>query len=134
MKSLIQILVKLAILACIVAGVALIVRNLPDTKTEPQEVAQPEELANPKAQALRKHLLAYNRPARVEIINLTQRFAGDVEEIKKMTLPLNQDSKFYVRIQFFTDETDPAAPLVAQMRFLDIKNDNLLKEESINLE
>lgn len=134
MKSLFQILTKLVILACIVVGVALIVRNLPETKPPQEEPATQVELSNPKAQALRKHLLAYNKPVRVEIINLTQRFSNDVEEIKKMTLPLNQEGKFYVRIQFFTDETDPEAPLVAQMRFLDIKSDNLLKEESINLD
>lgn len=132
MKSIVQGIVKLVILICIVLGVALIVKTTEDRKAIEKEITQNNN--NPKALILKKYLLGYNRPARVEVINLTEKFAGDVEEIKKMTLPLNPESNFYVRIQFFTDETDAAAPLVAQIRFLDVKSDNLVKEESINLE
>ncbi len=132
MKTAVQILIKVVILICIIAGVTLIVRN---TNERQEEKKQAEEVvANPKAALLKKYLLGFNKPARVEIVNLTQKFAADVEEIKKMKLPLNSSSEFYIRIQFFTDETDEQAPLVAQIRFLDAKSDNLVKEESINLD
>ena len=132
MNTIMQTLVKVVILACIVAGVALIVRNTNERQAEKEQAE--EVTANPKAAVLKKYLMGFGKPTRVEIVNLTQKFAGDVEEIKKMTLPLNKDSKFYIRIQFFTDETDDSAPLVAQIRFLDSSNDNLVKEESINLD
>ena len=132
MKTAVQVVIKIVILICIVAGVALIVRN---TSERQEEKAQREEVvANPKAAMLKKYLLGFNKPARVEIVNLTEKFTADVEEIKKMKLPLNAKSEFYIRIQFFTDESDETAPLVAQIRFLDIKSDNLVKEESINLD
>ena len=132
MKTIIQGIVKIIILICIILGVVLIIKTTEDKKAVQKEIEQTNN--NPKALALKKFLLGFNKPARVEIINLTDKFAGDVEEIKTMTLPLNPESHFYVRIQFFTDETDEKAPLVAQIRFLDVKSDNLMKEQSINLE
>lgn len=132
MSNIFQKLIKVVIMICVVAGVALIVKTQTEKETEQQVINETHN--NPKALALKKYLLGYNRPERVEVINLTEKFAGDVEEIKKISLPLDPKSNFYVRIQFFTDESDAAAPLVAQIRFLDVKSDNLVKEESINLE
>ena len=89
---------------------------------------------SPQANLLRKQLLKYSSPQKVQINNLTQRLSGDVEEIKKIKIPLKSDSTFYISIDLFTDEHDVAAPLVAQIQFLDSKTDNKIKEESINLE
>lgn len=132
MSRIFQTLIKVVIMICVVAGVALIVKTRTEKETQKEEIEQTHN--NPKALALKKYLLGFNKPVRVEIINLTEKFTPDVEEIKKISLPLDPQSKFYVRIQFFTDESDDAAPLVAQIRFLDVKTDNLVKEESINLE
>lgn len=87
-----------------------------------------------QAQILRKHLLKYSSPQKVEINNLTERLSKEVEEIKKIKIPLKPDALFYISIDLFTDEHDPAAPLVAQIQFFDIKSENKIKEESINLE
>lgn len=87
-----------------------------------------------QANILRKHLLKYSSPQKVEINNLTERLAGDVEEIKKIKIPLKSEAPFYISIDLFTDEHDPTAPLVAQIQFFDIKSENKIKEESINLE
>ena len=61
-------------------------------------------------------------------------FQKDIEEVKKMKVPLNKDAKFYIKIQFFVDETDPTAPLMAQFFFLETRNDNLIKEDTLRLD
>ena len=128
MKNIITAFVKLAILFCIVVGGALVYRS--QTAQEDYK----EALTNKKALMLKKHLLTYNKPQRVEINNLTQRFVADVEEIKKMKVNVDANSPFYIAIDFFTDETDPNAPLVAQIKFFEIASGNKLKEDNINLE
>ncbi len=131
MKSIIQGLLKLVILSCLVLGVALIIKTREQNTRAKKKIEL--ESNNPKALALKKYLLAYNKPARVEIFNYTKRYEKDVNEILEMTITTDPNSNFYVTIQFFTDENDAAAPLVAQIRFLDLKSDNLVKEHSINL-
>lgn len=131
MKTIIQILLKLIILVCVVGGIALIVKNKDVSHFAPVQEA---ENINPKALLLKNYLLKFSKPERIEISNLTKKYEADVNEIKNMKAELDPNSKFYITIQFFTDETDEKAPLVAQIRFLDAKSNNIVKEESINLE
>ena len=132
MKSFIQAFFKLVILVCFVLGVAIIIKTREEKTTAKKKIQQ--ENNNPKALALKKFLLAYNKPERVEIFNYTKRYTEDVNEILEMKISTDPNSNFYVTIQFFTDENDNSAPLVAQIRFLDIKSNNIMKEQSINLE
>jgi len=132
MSKIIQGLVKVVILVCLVLGAVLIVKNR-EEKSSAKKMMQLEN-NNPKALALKKYLLTFYKPARVEIFNYTKRYEKDVNEIIEMKISTDPNSNFYVTIQFFTDEADVAAPLVAQIRFLDIKSDNVVKEQSINLE
>src|SRR4051812_46238110 len=118
MKAIIQIISKVVILLCITFGGYLIYKNkdLILSQVKPEAVITE---TNPKAIILKKYLLQYKKPNRVEIVNLTQKFDADVAEIKKMKIPLDKQSDFYVNVKFFTDETDDKAPLVAQINFLD---------------
>jgi hypothetical protein len=83
---------------------------------------------------LKNFLQRYNKPVRIEVTSLTQRYSADADEIKKLKLPTDQKSKFYISINLFTDETDSQAPLVAQIKFMDVATENKLSEENINLE
>ncbi len=89
------------------------------------------------ALAVKKFLLKYKKPARVEVQNFVKdektRFKKDIQDIKQLKIFLDPNSNFYVEMQLFTDENDPKAPLVVQCRFLDLKSKNLLQEQSINL-
>lgn len=132
MSGIIQTVLKLVILVSFVAGVALLVYKREEKIIITKKIEQ--ENNNPRALALKKYLLSFKKPARVEIYNYTKKFDADVNEILEMKVHTDPNSDFYVTIQFFTDETDAKAPLVAQVRFLDAKTDNLMKEESINLD
>jgi len=129
MKKVISTLIKTVLVVGIAYGLFLFARGFYTVK-RPVEIKE----INPKVMNLKKFFTGFNRPARVEVIDLTEKFKADVDEIKKMKIPLDEKADFYIRIQFFTDETDESAPLVAQIRFIDIKSENLLKEESINLD
>lgn len=129
MKSIFSGLIKLVLIVGIAYGLFLFARGF-YTVQRPVVVKE----INPKVMNLKKFFTGYNKPARVEVIDLTEKFKADVEEIKKMKIPLDAKSTFYIKIQFFTDETDDTAPLVAQIRFIDLQSENLLKEESINLD
>ncbi len=131
MKNPIQNLVKIIILVSVVAGAMLVLKSL-DNKKKSKTVI--EEGMTPKAALVRDLLKKYAKPQRVEIFNRTDRFFDDVEEIQKVKFETDPSSKFYITIQFFTDETDSAAPLVAQIRFIESEGGNTVKEESINLE
>jgi hypothetical protein len=87
-----------------------------------------------KAIMLKQYLQTEDKPARIEVIDYTQRFKGDVDEIKKMKVALDPKSHFYIKIQFFTDESDKTAPLIAQISFIELPSQNLIKEESLNLD
>ncbi len=132
MSKIIQGFIRLVILTCLVLGVVLIVKNNESKRTHKKNIEQASN--NPKALALKKFLLGYNKPERVEIFNYTKKFDKDVNEILDMKISTDPNSDFYITIQFFTDENDAKAPLIAQIRFLDALNDNLKKEVSINLE
>lgn len=132
MSAIIQGLLKIIMLGCLVLGIALVIKTREEKKAANKQIEL--ESNNPKALALKKYLLTYNKPVRVEIFNYTKRYEKDINEILEMKVSTDPNSNFYVTIQFFTDENDAKAPLVAQIRFLDIKSDNLVKEHSINLE
>ncbi|MEK6627999.1 MAG: hypothetical protein AABY53_05185 [Bdellovibrionota bacterium] len=142
MSSIIQGIIKLVILACLVLGGVLILKTTEEENFEPKKNNksknnQPKSndlISNPKALALKKYLLTYGKPARVEVFNYTKRFTKDVSEILEMKIATDSNSNFYITVQFFTDENDLTAPLVAQVRILDIKNNNITKEHSINLD
>lgn len=122
-----KLLIRLLVVICVAAGGYVLF-------TAQSEKSKEEAVSNKKAEALRLFLAKYKKPQRVEITNLTERFADDAEEIKKLKLPLDQNSKYYIAITLFTDETDSQAPLVAQIKFMDIATENKLSEENINLE
>ena len=128
MSKMFQSLVKIVILICIVGGLIVVYQSREEKKQ------QQEDYRNTKAITLKKFLLGFKKPSRIEVFNYTKRFENDVAEIKKMTMPLDENSDIYLTIQFFTDENDNTAPLVAQVRFMDSKTDNIVKEESINLQ
>ncbi|MEQ1722204.1 MAG: hypothetical protein ABL930_03450 [Pseudobdellovibrio sp.] len=132
MSTIIQGIIRLVILACLVGGIALIVKTREDKISHKKKIEEASN--NPKALALKKFLLTFNKPERVEIFNYTKKFEKDVNEILEMKIATDPNSDFYITIQFFTDENDEKAPLVAQVRFLDFNSDNLRKEVSINLE
>ena len=89
------------------------------------------------AMQVKKYLLKYKKPVRVEVQNYVRspqnKYQKDIEEIKSLKIFVDENSDFYIELQLFTDEQDPKAPLVAQFRFLSAKNKNLIREESLNL-
>lgn len=132
MSKIFQALVKLVILACVVVGVYLVMQSNDEKSSAKMKMEL--EHNNPKALILKKFLIGFKKPERVEIFNYTKKFESDVNQILDMKIPTDPNSDFYITIQFFTDESDDKAPLIAQIRFLDLKSDNLVKEQSINLE
>ena len=128
MRSFLNLISKIIIISCIAIGSILIYNS------EQEKKNFQIENVNSKAITLKKYLLRFNRPQKVEIFNLTERLKADVEEIKKISLPLDPNSQFYVSIDLFTDENDSQAPLIAQVKFFEISTNNKLKEENLNLE
>lgn len=136
MSRVTQRLIEFLILSCFIFGLTLIIQNSEIRTTLLAVISSTNEgeSSNPKALILKKYLYGYRKPKRVEIFNYTKKYTQDVNEIIEMKIMTDSTSDFYITIQFFTDENDAAAPLVAQIRFLDAKSDNLVKEHSINLE
>lgn len=134
MNAIFQTLMRVVILACLAGGVFLIIKTREDITTTEKKKAAAEESKNPKVRALKKFLADYGTPERVEIFNYTKKYDQDVNEILNTPITTDPVSPFYITIQFFTDENDVKAPLVAQIRFLDVTTDNLKKEVSINLD
>ncbi len=132
MRNFLASFLKFFVVLFIIVGAWLLFKSGPFQKGE-QKTDESAQLSL-QANMLRSHLLKYSSPQKVQINNLTQRLATNVEEIKKIKIPLKPDSAFYISIDLFTDEHDATAPLVAQIQFLDSKSDNKIKEESINLE
>ena len=132
MRNFLATLLKFFVVLFVIVGAWLLFKSGTFQKAE-QKIDESVELSL-QAKMLRLHLLKYSSPQKVQINNLTQRLAANVEEIKKIKIPLKPDAVFYISIDLFTDEHDEAAPLVAQIQFLDSKSDNKIKEESINLE
>lgn len=122
---------KFVVVVCFTIGAFLIFKNY--YRQDFIDKLSPSNL-NSKTESLKKYLLTHQKPARVEIVNLSKRFEADVQTIKKLKIAQDKNSDFYIMIQFFTDESDEKAPLVAQVRFIEIKSGNTIKEESLNLE
>ena len=87
-----------------------------------------------RALQVKKEIIKYKKPARVEIETFTKRYQKDLEEIKSLKIPLDENANFYVQVQLFSEDTDESSPLILQMKFKDIKTQNLIREESINLD
>lgn len=121
--------VKILISVLFFIGFALIFKN----KLQHQEIII-ADTTNTKSLTLKKYLLKFEKPERIEIFGLSDRFADDILQIKKLKISQDKKSEFYITIKLFSDETDKSAPLVAQIQFIDINSGNLRKEESINLE
>ncbi|OFZ28705.1 MAG: hypothetical protein A2622_06365 [Bdellovibrionales bacterium RIFCSPHIGHO2_01_FULL_40_29] len=128
MTILINTLAKIIIIALFVFGFSLVLKNKFDTP----EVSSEQLAAKPLM--LKAYLLNFQKPERIEIIGLSNKFEKDIQEIKKLKISQDKSSDFYITIKLFSDETDDSAPLVAQIQFIDLKTGNLRKEESINLD
>ena len=122
-------LIKIFISILFVIGFTLTFKN----KIEQRKITSDDTTAA-KALVLKKYLLKFQKPERVEIFGLSDRFNKDILNIKKLKVAQDKKSDFYITIKLFTDETDISAPLVAQIQFIDLVSGNLRKEESINLE
>lgn len=129
MTHIIQKFVKAIMLVLFVIGAGLILKNKVDSQRPP-----PEAQLSEKPLALKKFLLTQEKPQRIEIFGLSDRFEKEIKEIKKLKVAQDPNSDFYITVQLFSDENDTSAPLIAQIRFIDLKSGNLRKEESINLE
>lgn len=130
MKNLFNALLKLAMLTCLVLGGAILYRN----QNEATRSGEEEQLS-PQARALKQYFSKLGKkPKKVQVFNFTKRLDKEVEEIKKMKIPMDASSQYYVAVELFTDENDKDAPLVAQIKFMEVTSDNMFKEESINLE
>ena len=101
------------------------------------QIDQNKIVIETNALKVKKFLLTFKKPARVEVQNFVKdkdtHFKTDIAEIKKLKLFLDPNSDFFIELQMFTDENDPKAPLVVQCRFLDLKSKNLIQEQSLNL-
>ncbi len=89
------------------------------------------------AEQVKEKLLKYQKPARIEVTNYIRNpehpYQKDIQEIKKLKIPQNPEGTYYIQINFFADETDVNAPLVAQIMFLDLKTNNIIEESSLTL-
>lgn len=89
------------------------------------------------AYQVKKMILKYKKPARIEVQNFVKdadsRFQKDIQDIKNLKISLDENSRYYIELQIFTDESDSKAPLVIQCRFLDAQSKNLIQEQSLNL-
>ena len=69
MSTIIQGIIRLVILACLVGGIALIVKTREDKISHQKKIEEASN--NTKALALKKFLLTFNKPERIEIFNYT---------------------------------------------------------------
>jgi len=135
MKKLIKEIVRFVIFLAFVGGILLFARQYFGVLKPAQPVNQtPQVSLDKKSESLKSYLLSIKKPQRIEFTNLSQRFDKVIQNFKQIKIPQDKNSDFYLSIQFFTDEGDVTAPLVAQIRYIDIKSGNTTKEESINLE
>ncbi len=130
MTSAVNKVVKLVITALIILGLFLALKN----NLAKQRKAIPMEEISSKALNLKNHLVKFQKPQRIELTGLSKRFSREIQEMKRLKIPQDTKADFYITIQLFSDETDAAAPLIAQIRFIEIKSGNTIKEESINLD
>ncbi len=135
MTKIIKEIIRFAIFLAFVVGALLVGRQYFGLGKGFQKTDKPSEATlDQKSSTLKAYLTSIKKPQRIEFTNLSQRFDKQIQSFKQLKIPQDKNSDFYVSIQFFTDEGDNTAPLVAQIRFIDIKSGNTTKEESINLE
>ena len=88
-------------------------------------------------QEVKKQFSNTTKPSKIYFKNYVKSpdhpYQNEIAKMKKMKIPQDPQSAFYVEIELFTDEGDPKAPLVVQLRYLDSKTNNLIKELSLNL-
>lgn len=126
-------LVRFVIFLVVVVGALLIGRQYL-SEIHSDDSQKSVTALDPKSQMLKNYLLTAGKPQRIEFANLSKRFEQEIQNFKNLKVPQDKNADFYISIQFFTDEDDNTAPLVAQIRYIDIKSGNTTKEESINLE
>jgi hypothetical protein len=135
MTKLIKEVLRFAIFLAFVVGALLVGREYLGFSKDSQKTGKPAEVTlDQKSSTLKSYLMSIKKPPRIEFIHLSQRFDKEIQNFKLLKIPQDKNSDFYISIQFFTDEGDNTAPLVAQIRFIDIKSGNTTREESINLE
>ena len=130
MTAIITRFMKFAIFLLCLGGFAMILKN----RFEKEAQKSDEISLNSKALQLKNYLLKFQKPQRVELTGLSNRYEREIKDIKKLKISQDPQSDFYITIQLFTDESDRSAPLIAQIRFIDLKSGNAKKEESINLQ
>lgn len=88
--------------------------------------------------SIKKKISTYKVPSRVEVRNYVQdshhKYQNDITQIKKMKIKLDPTSDVYLELNLFVNETDANAPLVAQFMLFDVKTQNLIQEDNLNLE
>jgi hypothetical protein len=118
----------------ILIGIAMGLLFYNRVKKELKTAKMEKEVYNSKALQVKKLILKYKKPSRVEIAAYTERYKNDIEEIKALKVPLDTNANFYMLVELLSDDTDEKAPLVVQIRFKDAKSHNLITEEGLNLE
>lgn len=87
---------------------------------------------------IKNKISTFKVPARVEVRNYIQdtqhKYQREVVQIKKMKIKLDPASDVYLELNLFVNESDENAPLVAQFMLFDVKTQNLIQEENLNLE
>lgn len=133
MTKIIKEIVRFIVFLAFICGILFVGQyylGQPAKKSQTSDIASSDQ----KSENLKKYLLNAGKPQRIEFTNLSKRFEEDIQNFKNIKIPQDKNSDFYLSIQFFTDEDDKTAPLVAQIRYIDIKSGNTTKEESINLD
>ena len=121
-------LIKSAAIILIVLTTILVVKKNTFFNNQ-KEVSQLQKPADLILTTLAK----YKKPVRIEIETFTDKYKDEIKEIRKIKVALDGQSKYYAIIQLFSDDTDEKSPLVGQIQFKDAKTNNLLNEESLNL-
>ena len=102
------------------------------------EVTKPTpSTENKNITIIRDKLNSFSEINRVEIRNYIKNaqhpYQSDIILIKKIKTHLVVNGKKYLELNFFTNELDAKAPLIAQFILIDEKSKNILEESSVNL-
>jgi hypothetical protein len=109
-----------------------------DSETLDSEISSsPQKNESKNITIVRDKLNSYSEINRVEIRNYVKNaqhpYQSEISLIKKIKTHLATSGKKYLELNFFTNELDPKAPLVAQFILIDEKTKNVLEESSLNL-
>ena len=121
-------LIKSVAIILIVLAVFLIVKKsiFFHNQKEASQLKKPADL-------ILTALAKYKRPVRIEIETFTDKYKDEIKEIRQIKVNLDSQSKHYLIIQLFSNDADEKSPLVGQIQFKYAKTNNLLNEESLNL-